>query len=75
MGDALFGAIFYYDGGGMMALRPLYMVSPKKEELMRSSAPRIHARYRPERPGSSGLFGPAPKPEPMIPLILAGRRI
>ncbi len=29
-----------------------YMVSPKKEELVRSSDPGIHARYMAERPGS-----------------------
>ncbi len=41
-----------------------YMVSPKKEELVRLSDPGIHARYMAERPGSAGLFGPDPEQEP-----------
>ena len=43
-----------------------YMVSPKKEELVRSSDPGIHARYMAERPGSAGLFGPDPEQEPEL---------
>ena len=43
-----------------------YMVSPKKEELVRSSDPGIHARYMAERPGSSGMFGPDPEQEPAL---------
>ena len=43
-----------------------YMVSPKKEELVRSSDPGIHARYMAERPGSAGLFGPDPEQEPQL---------
>ncbi len=41
-----------------------YMVNPKKEELVRSPDPGIHARYMAERPGSAGLFGPDPEQEP-----------
>ncbi len=43
-----------------------YMVSPKKEELVRASDPIIHARYMAERPGSAGLFGPNPDQEPNL---------
>ena len=43
-----------------------YMVSPKKEELVRSSDPGIHARYMAERPGSAGLFGQDPEHDPQL---------
>ena len=41
-----------------------YMVSPKKEELVRFSDPGIHARHMAQRAGSAGLFGPDPEEEP-----------
>lgn len=41
-----------------------YLVSPKKEELVRSSDPGIYAQSIAERPGSAGLFGPDPEQEP-----------
>lgn len=44
-----------------------YMVSPKKEELVRAASdPSIHARYMAERPGSAGMFGADPDHEPNL---------